>query len=395
MRRRRLSTAVFLFVLGGLPTVSLAADLRDRLSPSLVVVAVLDDSGRQTGQGSGVALGAGRVVTNCHVALAGPKLEVRQGRRTYATALQYSDPERDLCQLTVEGFDAPAAGLGDSSALAVGQKVYALGAPKGQEFVQSEGSVTGLRQHENGHYIQISAAIFPGSSGGGLFDEGGRLVGITTFYLQQGKKLYFALPANWIAELPKRAQAGRTGESALVQLSRALALEEDRDWNTLLALAQDWMQSAPADAGFFLGEAHAGLRQYELAAEAYRALLQLQPENADAWYSLGVCYGELKRHEQAVNAYREALRRQPTHVDSWINLGVSYSRAHKFDEAIDAYRQALRLQPKSADIWYNLGVAYYRQGRHDKVWEIEQNLRELDPQLADRYAELLMPAESK
>lgn len=396
-----------------------------RLSPALVVVRVFDRDGTPIGQGSGVAIADEQVITNCHVAVHGASLEVRQTYKTYSAMLQYSDTARDLCQLGVPGLEAPRAVLGTSSELAVGQRVYALGAPQGREFTLSEGIISSLRQHEGSHYIQTSAAIFPGSSGGGLFDESGRLIGITTFYLVEGSKLNFALPADWIAELPQRTQSAlKPGENALAWLNRALALEEKKDWAALLAHAQQWIKSAPQDAGFFLGEAYGGLKQYDQAIAAYRDAVRLRPDDADAWFNLGVSYGfmlrypeaieaygeaqrlnpkridasynlgnaysTLKQYDLAIQSYREALRHKPDHVDAWINLGVSYGRARQYDEAIKAYRKALQLQPKSADAWYNLGVAHYRQGQFDKVQEIYLTLRQLDPTLAQTYVQLLL-----
>jgi serine protease Do len=44
-------------------------------------------------------------------------------------------------------------------------------------------------------HIQFTADISPGSSGGGLFDRDGHLIGITTFLLEEGNSLYFAVPS--------------------------------------------------------------------------------------------------------------------------------------------------------------------------------------------------------
>jgi MYXO-CTERM domain-containing protein len=65
----------------------------------------------------------------------------------------------------------------------------------------SNGLITALRPVEDGKIIQTNAAISPGSSGGGLFDTNGRLVGITTFAMRSGQGLNMALPVNWVARL--------------------------------------------------------------------------------------------------------------------------------------------------------------------------------------------------
>jgi S1-C subfamily serine protease len=108
-----------------------------------------------------------------------------------------------------------------SSELATGERVYAVGAPEGLELTFSEGVVSALRDTEGVHMIQTSAAISPGSSGGGLFDAAGNLVGITTFYLKEGQSLNFALPGEWVTKilmestLPAGANHRPASDSAL------------------------------------------------------------------------------------------------------------------------------------------------------------------------------------
>ncbi len=89
--------------------------------------------------------------------------------------------------------------------LKVGAKVYAVGAPHGLELTLSEGIVSSLREFEGSNYIQTTAAISNGSSGGGLFDENGALVGLMTFNYTKGQNLNFASPVEWVEELPKRS----------------------------------------------------------------------------------------------------------------------------------------------------------------------------------------------
>ena len=54
---------------------------------------------------------------------------------------------------------------------------------------------------ENASLIQTNAAISPGSSGGGLFDSEGRLIGLTTWKIREGENLNFAIPVDWVLEL--------------------------------------------------------------------------------------------------------------------------------------------------------------------------------------------------
>ncbi len=353
-----------------------------QVSPSVMVVDIFDAKGKAIGQGSGVVIGAGQVITNCQIAQKGKSLQVRQSGKTFKATLQYVDPDRDLCQLSVPDLKAPPVTLGTAKKLSVGQRVYAIGAPQGLELTLRAGLISSLRPYEGSQYIQTSAAISPGSSGGGLFDDQGQLVGITSFQFIEGQNLN-ALPVDWIGELPKRAQAmpvvktvAKTvaKKSGLARINRAIALKEKEDWWGLLKLSQQWAKSEPNNtvAWSNMGIAYSNLKQYDQAIQAYREVLRIQPENAGAWYSLA-----------------EVLRIDPEDSAAWYNLGNIYVKLDQHDHAIQAYREALRIQPEKATAWYDLGFAYYFKGQRDKVREIYPILHTLDPVLADKYFNLL------
>ena len=141
--------------------------------------------------------------------------------------------------------------------------------------------------------------------------------------------------------------------------SLAPALLKKKDFQGLLELAQQWVESEPgsAFARLILGVAHSNLKQHEQAVQAYREALRIQPENVSAWYNLGVAHGKLKQYDQAVPALREALRIQSENASVWYNLGLTYNNLKQYDQAIQAYREALRIQPEYVDAWYDLSLA--------------------------------------
>jgi len=178
-----------------------------RVSRSVVVVEVFDGNRNRVSQGSGVVVSRGYVITNRHVVERGNVIRVRQSGFSYDAKVQYADREYDLCGLNVNGLPAEPVTLRSVNNLVVGQRVYAIGAPQGLELSMSEGLVSSLRPIGGSLNIQTTAAISHGSSGGGLFDRDGFLVGITTFVLKDGQNLNFALPADLIHGLPARAMA--------------------------------------------------------------------------------------------------------------------------------------------------------------------------------------------
>ncbi|MDD9859193.1 MAG: trypsin-like peptidase domain-containing protein [Nitrospira sp.] len=88
-----------------------------------------------------------------------------------------------------------------ASSLSIGEQVYAIGTPRGLDYSLSAGVVSQLRSDaDDAPFIQTDATVAPGSSGGGLFDAKGNLVGITTEKISDGE-ITFAIPTEWILDL--------------------------------------------------------------------------------------------------------------------------------------------------------------------------------------------------
>lgn len=175
-----------------------------KAAPSVVMVFGADSKERV--QGSGVVVSPERVVTNCHVALVKnkrphQKLVVTQGKVILPASYIAGNLSYDTCLLAVPGLTAPAIQLADLNTMRVGQRVYAIGAPVGLELTLTEGLISAFRSNEGSRIIQTSAAISHGSSGGGLFDNQARLIGITTFGRTDGNSLGFAYFADQIMGL--------------------------------------------------------------------------------------------------------------------------------------------------------------------------------------------------
>lgn len=189
-----------------------------KVAPSVWRVLTYDADNLPLGQGSGVVIADESVVTNCHVLAKAKRLAVKRESESHDATLALWDVKRDVCQLKVAGLKAPAVVVADSSKIAVGQSVFAIGNPKGLELTMSAGLVSSLRRNSANQLvlIQTSAAISSGSSGGGLFNDEGLLVGLTTIGSITGdaQNLNFAIPSDWVRELPLRHAAAAASASA-------------------------------------------------------------------------------------------------------------------------------------------------------------------------------------
>ena len=164
-------------------------DLFELLKPSVYKVEALLGDG--TSQGSAVAVSATELLTNCHVVEGARKILIHQDKREFVAKLSRSRPSADRCVLTADGAAfTPVRGVRSYSDLKVGESLYTLGAPANLELSLSNGIVSGLRSDDpTGRFVQTTAPISPGSSGGGLFDSRGNLVGITTLVKVDRRRL--------------------------------------------------------------------------------------------------------------------------------------------------------------------------------------------------------------
>lgn len=163
----------------------------------------------QEGQGSGFVLDkAGHVLTNFHVVEGANRgIEVKlSNKRSYKANVVGTDKVHDLALLQIDAPDLQPVTLADSSKLAVGEKVYAIGNPFGLAGTMTQGIISSIRSIRNGDgapiedAIQTDAAINPGNSGGPLLNSHGEVIGINTMIASNGAEqssgIGFAIPIN-------------------------------------------------------------------------------------------------------------------------------------------------------------------------------------------------------
>jgi len=172
-------------------------ELFKKLGPSVFLLVA--DRRDGTSQGSAVAISTTELVTNCHVVQQALKLTLKQGKDEWPATVSRADPGSDRCLVTTSALPLqPVAGMRSYDSLEVGEPAYTLGSPVGLELTLGNGIVSGRRDEQGHHYIQTTAPISPGSSGGGLFDARGNLIGVTTLVLvgreHLNQSLNFAIP---------------------------------------------------------------------------------------------------------------------------------------------------------------------------------------------------------
>lgn len=290
--------------------------------------------------GSGVAVAADKIVTNCHVTRDAVGIHVLRGGVRWRADAQASRPDLDLCVLQVPGLRAEVVEMGSADWLELGSPMAALGYIAGAGLQASEGVVFSLHRHEGARVIQATNGFTSGASGGGLFDAQLRLVGILTFRLRGSSVHYFAAPVDWVlpmlknprefqpvAPLPAQALAyWQAPASEQPRFLRAAALEQSDRWTELLALGTEWTDEVADD-----------------------------PE---PWYLRGLALERQNRWEEAEDALERALGREPNWLPALHRLGLVLIQQGRIPDA----RKVLdRLRPRQPMLALDLQNALERE----------------------------------
>ncbi|MDG6974828.1 MAG: trypsin-like peptidase domain-containing protein [Nitrososphaerota archaeon] len=215
------------------------------------------------GQGSGIVLDRrGLIVTNNHVIDGANQVHVSlKDGRTFTGEVVGSDEATDVAVIRLDATDLPAAELGDSEAVRVGQFVLAIGnalalpggptvsmgvlSAKGRPLPGTDFIFEGL--------LQTDAAVNPGNSGGPLADLDGRIIGVTTMMIPYAQGMGFAIPINTVKKIAdeilengrvSRRWIGISGIDVTPQLARRYRLSTEAGF-----LVAEVVPRSPADFG--------------------------------------------------------------------------------------------------------------------------------------------------
>lgn len=199
------------------------AQVSEMVSPSVVVITTeqvvysqwswYGQNQVESGAGSGVVISSdGYILTCAHVVSGASNITVTIGDTDYPATVVGEDDTSDVAVLKIDATDLTPATVGNSDSLAVGESVLAVGNPLGElGGTVTDGIISALDREvtvegKNMTLLQTSAAVSPGNSGGGLFNEKGELVGIVN--AKSGgdnvEGIGFAVPINTAMEVAEQ-----------------------------------------------------------------------------------------------------------------------------------------------------------------------------------------------
>jgi len=176
-------------------------EIAENATPSVVQIIIHDITGAQRGQGSGFFISPQKIITNAHVVNGAYSAEVfsDEGYYDLITILNV-DESMDLALLSVNAKNEVPLQTDPDTELKPGQRVIAIGNPLGLEQTLSDGLISAVRMIDQLQILQITAPISPGSSGGPLLNEDGRVIGVVSATMREGQNLNFAIGIKTISE---------------------------------------------------------------------------------------------------------------------------------------------------------------------------------------------------
>jgi S1-C subfamily serine protease len=182
------------------------ADVVKQSSDAVVLIVISNSAGEETALGSGFLVSSdGEIVTNYHVIKEAHSAVVKLSNGAFfpVDGVLASDSDKDLAVIKVKGKNLPFLSLGDIDKIRVGDHVVAIGSPLGLEGSVSDGIVSALRDVSSKKWIQTTAPVSHGNSGGPLLDMSNHVVGVITWgvNLDLGQNLNFAAPSSAVTAL--------------------------------------------------------------------------------------------------------------------------------------------------------------------------------------------------
>lgn len=394
-----------------------AADILDRVRHSVVKLSVVDAKKKKS-SGSGVFLTANGQILTCYHVIANAKTVIAHlsdGSTAKVTGVVALSASQDWAVVQSDARNAVPAKRGKASALRQGDRIYTLGAPLGLDLTASDGMVSSIRKIERiGTFLQITAPISKGSSGGPVLNASGEVVGITAFYLTEGNSLNFAVAINnvesaWTGKEKPRPFANATKASGkpsvpdtasnhgsglestdVAELYTRGIAETPEDPNgpnakkaftRALPYFQKAQRLAPDDPNItsMLALCYIGLDNLEEAIEMAKRSIRLNPANAVPHHLLGIAYAGTDAKDEAIKEYKIAIRLDPDDAISHFNLGNVLDSKGLADKAIKEYRTAIRLEPEIAIIHIVFGVALQRKDQSAEAIKEYKTAIRLEP----------------
>ncbi|MSQ80347.1 MAG: serine protease [Candidatus Methylopumilus sp.] len=291
---------VFLFIFVSSSVFAFPSDdVTFAVNHAIVKVHVANNTGNH-GVGSGIVVADNQVATNCHVVANAQGVQVSKFGVAFSPSSMKADWRHDLCILQFQYLDIKPVSLGDTQKLNYQQSVFSKSfGGNALKPIISFGNIKALYTLDHEKIIQSSAGFAMGASGGGLFDDEGRLLGLTTFKSPGRHAYYYSIPVEWIKTLLNKGKD--------IQLT---AQTEAPFWDAPFEKRPFFMQTYDATREESWG------RLKNIAV----LWLNIEPESEEALFYDALASFELKDYVLAKKELNEVVKKNPRHAQAQLYL---------------------------------------------------------------------------
>ena len=330
--------------------------LATKVRASVLLMTATDEAGKPVAVATGfIVSDDGKLVTNRHVANAGPRLTAKApgGRQYRVAGVLAEDSDQDLVVLKIENSRQPSLTLAGDDDPREGLPVIMVGNPLQLESTVQQGTISGFRtflgtrrwievtgaiagknvpihrELVHGQGLQVVTEIAPGSSGSPVLDAEGRVLGVITAIERSEPPVALAIPVEAVRQLLGRAQ-----RAGVLRPLESLSRRVGNDLST------------------------------------------------DVEYAAAVTAYSTNDLEEAQLRARTVTERYPESPVAYLLMGQVNLQRHSYAEAVDAFGHAIELKRELAPAWAGLAVAYVGAGLKDRARDSIREVEKLDAPLA-------------
>lgn len=308
----KIMLVVFVFLIS-LPALALPPDgMVYALKSSVVKIRVILPNGH-AGVGSGVVVAKDQAVTNCHVVANAESINVLKFGESHPAFSIKADWKHDLCIIGFDGSDTTIAQLGNSRDLQYEQSVFTISFPNNSpKPLTTYGSVKALYPMDDSVIVRTTNDFRLGASGGAMFSDDGKLVGIITLKSPGRNAFYYTLPIEWVQSLLNKPEQSIPAKGDLPfwdapeekrpYFMRVIQPYQTEDWAALKKIASEWSVQEPHadEALFYLAVAEYHLKETKNAQMHFNKVHAENSRHTGALLYLGLIAAEAGNKDEAI-----------------------------------------------------------------------------------------------
>lgn len=267
------------------------------------------------GVGSGVVVAKDQVVTNCHVVANAHAINVIKFGESHRALSLKADWAHDLCIVGFDGLNTTVATLGESKNLQYEQSVFTISFPNNAPRpLTTYGAVKALYPMDDSVIIRSTNDFRLGASGGAMFSDDGKLVGIITLKSPGRNAFYYNMPVEWIKNLLNQPEIAINTKGELPfwdapeekrpYFMRVIQPYQTKDWVNLKKISTEWLQSEPktSEALHYLAIAEYHLKETKNAEQHFNQIYAENKYHTNALLYLGIIAAESGNKEEAIKS---------------------------------------------------------------------------------------------